>query len=311
MSEQDENYYCTDRSFNRFNDAFFKYLLATEKHKEFLLDLINAVFDDRRPDCVHGTITDLTLEDRELTAEHAHDKQGRLDIRATTSEGQLIDIEVQTYPDDLGERSLYYFAKLFGTQSAKGKSYKELKPVVIINILSFDHFKSSHKYHSCFTLREDDEHALVLTDKISVHFIEANKCEHLSDKNKNRLIRWMSYLNNTEPNEIMEMAQEDEIFKKVLEAEKMFVKDRQAMLMYEAQERYEMEMATRFKSGKAEGIAEGIAEGEKRERLKAANTLLEDRLRIARELFDKGLSPDFIRNTTKLSDEQLSSLRKA
>lgn len=68
MSEQDENYYCTDRSFNRFNDAFFKYLLATEKHKEFLLDLINAVFDDRKPDCVHGTITDLTLEDRELTA---------------------------------------------------------------------------------------------------------------------------------------------------------------------------------------------------------------------------------------------------
>ena len=91
----------------------------------------------------------------------------------------------------------------------------------------------------------------------------------------------------------------------------MFVKDRQAMLRYEAQERYEMEMATRFKSGKAEGIAEGIAEGEKRERLKAANTLLEDRLRIARELFEKGLSPDFIRNTTKLSDEQLSSLRKA
>ena len=138
-------------------------------------------------------------------------------------------------------------------------------------------------------------------------FTEANKCEHLSDKNKNRLIRWMSYLNNTEPDEIMEMAQEDAIFKKVLEAEKMFVKDRQAMLMYEAQERYEMEMATRFKSGKAEGIAEG----EKRERLKAANTLLEDRLRIARELFDKGLSPDFIRNTTKLSDEQLASLRKA
>ena len=44
------------RPFNRFIDSFFKYLLATEEHKRFLLDLLNAIFEDRRPECVKGRI---------------------------------------------------------------------------------------------------------------------------------------------------------------------------------------------------------------------------------------------------------------
>lgn len=32
------------KNFNRFNDAFVKFLFSTEKHKKFLIDLLNAVF---------------------------------------------------------------------------------------------------------------------------------------------------------------------------------------------------------------------------------------------------------------------------
>ena len=56
-------FYNTNRAFNRFNDVFVKYLLTKENHKKFLLDLINAVFDDCPPDCLKGKIIDLTLED--------------------------------------------------------------------------------------------------------------------------------------------------------------------------------------------------------------------------------------------------------
>ena len=77
-------FYNTNRAFNRFNDVFVKYLLTKENHKKFLLDLINAVFDDCPPDCLKGKIIDLTLEDRELTVMHEKEKYGRLDIRALT-----------------------------------------------------------------------------------------------------------------------------------------------------------------------------------------------------------------------------------
>ena len=290
---KDEALLNTDKSFNRFNDAYVKYLLATEKHKHFLLDLINAVFDDKRPACITGKVTDLTLEDRELSSEHIREKHGRLDIRAKTSNGEIINVEIQTYADSaIGARELFYFAKLYTSQPAKGMQYYALKPVVIINLMSFNHFKDREQYHSCYEMQERDLHD-VLSDKISVHFIEAPKCDKLSIKNKNRLIRWMKYLSYSSPEEIVEMAKDDDVFTGVLEAEKMFVRNREEMLEYEARERYEMDKATI----KADGIAEGRAEGK-----------LDALLATAKNLLKMGLSKDQVKQATNLSDKELAKL---
>ena len=298
----------TDTSFNRFNDAYVKYLLATEKHKRFLLDLINAVFDDKRPACISGKITDLTLEDRELSSEHIMEKHGRLDIRAQTDSGELIDIEVQTYADNaIGARELFYFSKLYTSQLAKGLQYYALKPVVIINLMAFNHFKEREQYHSCYELRERDLHD-VLSDKISVHFIEAQKCKELSLKNKNRLVRWMKYLTYSSPEEVIAMAKEDEVFTKVLEAEKMFVRNREEMLKYEARERYEMDLATRTGLAEARGEAKGRAEGEAKGR---AEGKFEALLATAKKLLTLGMPLSQIKQVTNLSDEELIRLQQS
>ena len=95
------------------------------------------------------------------------------------------------------------------------------------------------------------------------------------------------------PKEVVEMAREDEVFTHVLEAEKMFVRNREEMLKYEAQERYEMDMATI----KADGRAEGRAEGK-----------LEALLDTAREMLAGGLSIEQVKKFTKLTDKELASL---
>ena len=155
-------------------------------------------------------VTDLTLEDRELSSEHIREKHGRLDIRAKTSNGEIINVEIQTYADSaIGARELFYFAKLYTSQPAKGMQYYALKPVVIINLMSFNHFKDREQYHSCYEMQERDLHD-VLSDKISVHFIKAPKCDKLSIKDKNRLIRWTKYLSYSSPEEIVEMAKDDD-----------------------------------------------------------------------------------------------------
>ncbi len=274
----------TDASFNRFNDAYVKYLWATEKHKHFLLDLINAVFDDKRPACITGKVTDITLEDWELPSDHVMEKHGRLDIRAETSNGELIDIEIQTYPEVPGARELFYFAKLYASQPARGMNYNVLKPVVIINLMALNFFKDREQYHSCYELQERDLHD-VITDKISIHFIEAQKCKELSVKNKNRLVRWMKYLTYSSPEDVVEIAREDEVFAHVLEAEKMFVRNREEMLKYEAQERYEMDMATIKAEGKLEAL-----------------------LATAKEMLAGGLNVEQVKKFTKLTDKELANL---
>ena len=141
-------------------------------------------------------------------------------------------------------------------------------------------------------MQERDLHD-VLSDKISVHFIEAPKCDKLSIKNKNRLIRWMKYLSYSSPEEIVEMAKDDDVFTGVLEAEKMFLRNREEMLEYEARERYEMDMATI----KADGIAEGRSEGK-----------LEALLATAKEMLAGGLNVEQVKKFTKLTDKELAKL---
>lgn len=91
------------------------------------------------------------------------------------------------------------------------------------------------------------------------------------------------------PKEVVEMAREDEVFTHVLEAEKMFVRNREEMLKYEAQERYEMDMATIKADGKAEGKLEAL-------------------LDTAREMLAGGLSIEQVKKFTKLTDKELASL---
>ena len=69
------------------------------------------------------------------------------------------------------------------------------------------------------------------------------------------------------------------------------------MLKYEAQERYEMDIATI----KAEGEAKGRAEGEAKGKLEAL-------LATAKEMLKAGLSIEQIKQFTKLTDQELSKL---
>ena len=106
----------------------------------------------------------------------------------------------------------------------------------------------------------------------------------------------MKYLSYSSPEEIVEMAKDD-VFTGVLEAEKMFVRNREEMLEYEARERYEMDMATI----KADGIAEGRVE-------RRAEGKLDALLATAKNLLKMGLSKDQVKQATNLSDKELAKL---
>ena len=73
------------------------------------------------------------------------------------------------------------------------------------------------------------------------------------------------------------MAKENEVFAHVLEAEKMFVRNREEMLKYEAQEHYEMDLVY----------------------IKAES-------RIAKNLLKEGISEEQITQVTDLSGKELA-----
>ena len=94
----------------------------------------------------------------------------------------------------------------------------------------------------------------------------------------------------------------------------MFVRDLNEMREYEAQERYEMDMATLLKAKHNQGIAvgeergieigeaRGIAIGETRGELKHA-------LKMAKIMLNAGEPLERIKLYTQLSDEQITALQ--
>ena len=99
------------------------------------------------------------------------------------------------------------------------------------------------------------------------------------------------------------MAKEDEVFAHVLEAEKMFVRNREEMLKYEAQERYEMDLATREGLAEARGEAKGRAEGR-------AEGKLEALLTTAKRMLKAGMSIKEVIEFTNLTEQQLSQIKE-
>ena len=274
-----------DRSFNRFNDAFVKFLFSTEKHKKFLIDLLNAVFDERRPQCVSGRVVDVTFEDRELPTFHIDEKYGRLDIRAITGIGQIVNIEVQTTIDkSLKDRNVFYFSKIYSAQQVKGLAYFKLKPVVIINLLAVNYFPERQNYITSFSLREDEDHEQ-MSDKATFIYIEAQKCTELGDKNKSRLTRWMTYLTYPSQEAVFNLAQEDQIIAEAMEAEKVFFRTHKEMREYEAREKYEMDMISAEENGRIEAL-----------------------LDTAKKMIAAGVSIEQIKKFTNLDDKQLAEI---
>ena len=280
--------------FNRFNDVFFKFLFGKEKRKHLMIDLLNSIFDDRRPVCIKGHITDISFGNVELNVEHKDEKIGFLDIKVTTDMGEIIDVEVQTYTEpDIGERNLFYFARLYAEQKNKGLEYKDFKPVIVVNLLSFIIFHDRERYHSSYSVREDELNDL-LTDKLSIQFIEAPKCNKGKVKVLNRLGRWIQYLTFSDPSEIKDFAKTDKVFADVMEAEKMFRSNPEDMDAYLSEENAKFRFENILRGERLTGREEGEANRTRK---------------MARDMLKDGVDVDFIKKYTHLSDAEIAALR--
>ena len=98
------------RDFNALNDLLFKFIFGHKENKEITLSFINAVLG------LEGerAFVDLRFADRAIDPEEEHGKRSALDLLCMTNDETQINIEVQVQNrQNMGQRSLYYWAKLY------------------------------------------------------------------------------------------------------------------------------------------------------------------------------------------------------
>lgn len=152
-------------------DYAFKQLFGSESNQEITIVFLNAVLKRTGKDRIKG----ISFSNTEAGGEYAEDKQSRLDLLVVTEEGEWINVEIQfTNQYDMVHRSLYYWSGVYRKQMKRKMGYRELNPVIAVNLMNFSLFHKTEKYHTTYHLYENEEQ-FKLTDILELHFVEMPK----------------------------------------------------------------------------------------------------------------------------------------
>lgn len=270
-------------------DFVFKYIFGNEKNPKILISFLNATLKSQY------LITAVEIKNTDINKDYIEDKFSRLDVKATTSNDEVINIEIQLKNEyNMIKRSLYYWSKLYSEQLNEGEDYNILKRTICINILNFKYLKT-RKFHSGYRLKEiysNEE----LTDVAEIHFIEIPKLEEGSDE-KDMLVNWVEFLKDPESERVRSLEMNiEEIRQAKDELIKMSNDDTQRQI-YEMRAKTLKDKVSALneaeRKGIEKGIQKGIEEGEKNKAIEIAKSLL-DVLDLETIALKTGLSKDEI-----------------
>lgn len=174
-------------------DFVFKKIFGSEDHPGVLIAFLNAVLKTNVP------IVDVEIKNTDIEKAHIEDKFSRLDVKAKTSNKEIINIEIQLKNEyNMIQRSLYYWSKLYEEQLGEGDRYDKLCRTVCINILDFKYLKND-RFHNGYRLKEIETNE-ELTDIQEIHFIEIPKLKKLNSEEEvvDMLEAWIEFLRDPE-----------------------------------------------------------------------------------------------------------------
>ena len=186
-------------------DFVFKKIFGSEENKSVLISFLNATLKPKKE------IVSVDLKNTDIEKEYLKDKFSRLDVKATTSNKETINIEIQLKNEyDMIQRSLYYWSKIYEEQIQEEDSYSNLNRTVCINILNYNYLKND-RFHNIYRLKEIETNE-ELTDIEEIHFIEILKLRELNLNDEADMLEvWIEFLRDPESEVIrnIEMSNEE------------------------------------------------------------------------------------------------------
>lgn len=235
------------------NDVVFQSLFS-KKNEYITKEFVSALLEKK--------IKKIEInETKELFREYPEEKLGILDLEAEVNGEEKIDIEIQLVKkEDFIERLLFYFCKLYKGQIKRGKSYKEIKRIVIIAIIDYrlELTKEIEEMTTKWRLRSDEKLTKILTDKIEIDIIELNKAKREYINNiKDKKAQWMMFINNPEGEELKEIMKNNEGVKEAVVTVRKMSKDEKLRKIAELREKAIMDEASCYYTGLHEGEKKG------------------------------------------------------
>ena len=245
------------RDFNALNDLLFKVIFGRKENKAITLSFINAVLG------LEGAraLIDLRFADREIDLEEETGKGSTLDLLCMTNDETQINIEVQVQNrHNMGQRSLYYWAKLYQSTLGRGENYNNLRRTVAINLLGYEYLPLSGFHHMYGLYDETGKHRL--TEDIEIHFLELPKVTRQNIRSMRTLDKWMAFIGNKLSDEEMEaIAMSEAAIDTAWDRIEAFMRDAGQRHKYEQREKFEHDYVSDMEGSWKQGMQQGISKG--------------------------------------------------
>ena len=240
-------------NYNPLNDVLFKFIFGKEERKQITIDFLNAVLN---PSLGH-MIQDLQFSNTEMSPEHDHDKLTRLDVACILDSGEQVDVEVQVANEkNMSRRTLYYWAQMYLMSLPAGKTYRNLKPCITINLVNFS-FLPQEDPHAVYGIYNSDN-GHQLTKDLAIHFLEIPKYAKQEKKpisEMSKMERWLAYFaNQLDRKGKEELAMSEAAIQNAMEAARIFLNNTAERRLYINREMARMDRESQLEDAHEEGI---------------------------------------------------------
>ena len=232
-----------------------------------------------------------------LRRELKDDKLGVLDIVTELDGKEKCNIEMQLIDkNNIIERMLYYWSKMYTRQIKTGDDYKKLEKTIVILIADFN-IKGLEEveYHSTWKIIETNSvKKLILTDKFELDIIELLKIKGRENE-KDQLLDWLVFLENPESERVTRKMEENENLKEAVEKLDRISEDEKMQRIIELREKAIRDEHAIYDKG----LDDGIEKGAKEEKIKIVKSMLKENMDI-----------EIIIKITGLTKEEIEKLKE-
>ena len=248
----------------------FKKIFGSEEHPEILISFLNAVLKPKKP------IVSVEIKNSDLEKEYIEDKFSRLDVKALTSNKEIINIEIQLKNEyNMIQRSLYYWSKLYEEQLSEGDRYDKLSRTVCINILDFKYLKND-RVHNGYRLKEIETNE-ELTDLQEIHFIEIPKLKRFESTEEivDLLEGWVEFLRDPESEVIRKLEMSNKEIREAKDELYRLSRNSKERELYYLREKSLRDEISALANAKEKGLKEGLKQGLFEGKLESARSFLD------------------------------------
>ncbi len=201
-----------------------------------------------------------------LRRELKDDKLGILDIITELEGKEQCNIEMQVVEqDNIIERILYYWSRLYTKSIKKAKDYSALQRTIIILITDFEiEGVEGLDYHSTWKIMEiNSVKKLILTDKLEIDIIELPKIKGRENE-ENELMDWLIFLDNPSSERVIRKMEENKNLKEAVEKLDEISADEKMQRIAELREKAIMDEKAIYRKGIKDGIKERYTAAEQK-----------------------------------------------